>query len=180
MNPTVLDRKQALAHVKNMLIQKIRELAAKDKFIPYTALDDHINADVRKHYRGTLNTVRKILVDDYGILLDTVPKKGFNVVSDAEKARLVGEKSRKKIVGVTNDWRHKHDSVDTSKLTTSESVQDYARECLKLSVQEDINSGRQAIQIEAALETALESREARDKNLNRILHAANEALKDVG
>lgn len=182
ITPIPLNRTQAIAHVKSMLMQYFRDQVVEgSEFVLYKDLDDLINDDVRKSYYPTLNKVRKILLNDHGVLTQTVPRRGFKIIPDEQKATLASLTARKKIGSVTTEWRKQHDSIDTSKLKEGKDIDAYTKECIRLSRQEDINAGREDLRIESAMEAVKKKQQAVSSNeLKRYLYQANQEMKRLG
>jgi hypothetical protein len=182
MNSVTLPTKaEAIAHVKALLLQRLKAGAEAGETVPYSELDALVNDNVRKSYASALKSVRDILLKEYGILFKTKANIGFVPISDEEKLRSVGADSRKKINAETGRWRAKHESISAESLDSQEKIKEYTRECMRLGFQEDINDARHSVKIEAAIEEVAASRQQLEKQkLKSILHAANQAMAGLG
>lgn len=177
---TLPTRKEAIAHVKQMLEQLLIKAAAEKRTISYEELDALIHDDVRKNYRGVLSGVLKSLLVQNGIYFKAKRGEGLRLVSDDEKLRTVGTQARKKIENETDRWGLKLNGISHDALKTQDDIKAYTREQLKLNLQRDLNDGAAALRVEAAVEAVANAQKLERSTLAQTLHAANERMQGLG
>lgn len=148
--------KQAIDHIKTMLIQALRDASESGEFLTYEKLSEIIGGDAQKpRYRYYVNQAREAVQNEYGVLFEPVRGKGLKPLLPEQSASTIGSDARRKIKSVTNQWRSKFDSIPVHKLTSQGALQSYVSENLRLTMQERLSEKSTDLKIEAASESAI-------------------------
>lgn len=177
---SVLSAKEASAHVRSLLYQKLKEAGDASTFLTYVELDELVQANVRKNYSSQLQTVRRNIMADYGLVFKTISNQGLKPLSAKDKIEQSGPAARKRIQSCTESWRKNQESIKPSELTTQAMIAEYTAETLRLNLQEDLNNARQQLAIEAAVERVTEGNKLDWRSLKQTLHQANAVMRNVG
>ena len=166
-------------HITNLFVQCLKEAGDADRSeVTYSKLSELCGQSVQNSsIRRLLNNARKTVLNDYGYLFEVKTGVGLALLSEAEKLGTIGARHRKQIQSTATRWREQHDSIDPHKLSQPELKKLLAEE-LRLSIQEEMDSGSTQKRIDAAVEQSSKRLTAED--LRKAMHESNKVFANMG